>query len=70
MIFFLLVLVIVLFIIDGVPLIKNKQRPELTVFWVLIALSCILLICKDLGIPVALKSLNDVFGKFGKNLFG
>ena len=56
--------------IDGIPLVKNKQRAELTVFLLLMALSCILVICKDTGIPVTLKSLNELFDNYGKKLFG
>ena len=70
MLFLLIFLVVTLFIIDGIPLIKNKQRAELTVFLLLLALSCILVICKDTGIPVTLKSLNELFDDYGKKLFG
>lgn len=70
MLFLLIFLVVTLFIIDGIPLIKNKQRAELTVFLLLMALSCILVICKDTGIPVTLKSLNELFDNYGKKLFG
>lgn len=70
MLFLLIVLIVMLFIIDGIPLIKNKQRAELTVFFLLISLSCILVICKDTGLPVTLKSLNELFDDYGKKLFG
>lgn len=70
MLFLLIFLIAILFIIDGIPLVKNKQRAELTVFLLLMALSCILVICKDTGIPVTLKSLNELFDDYGKKLFG
>ena len=70
MLFLLIFLVAMLFIIDGIPLIKNEQRAELTVFLLLMALSCILVICKDTGIPATLKSLNELFDDYGKKLFG
>ncbi|WP_312694938.1 hypothetical protein [Caproiciproducens sp.] len=70
MLFVLIFLIAILFIIDGIPLIKNKQRAELTVFLLLMALSCILVICKDTGIPVTLKLLNEFFDDYGKKLFG
>lgn len=70
MIYLLICLIILLFIVDGIPLIKKKKRAELTVFWILVAISCILLICKDTGIPVTLKSLNEVFENYGEALFG
>ncbi|MDF2632196.1 MAG: hypothetical protein K0Q85_792 [Caproiciproducens sp.] len=70
MLVLLIFLIIMLFIIEGIPLIKKKKRAELTVFLLLIALSCILLICKNTGIPVTLKSLNELFSDYGKKLFG
>jgi len=70
MLFLLIFLIAILFMIDGIPLVKNKQRAELTVFLLLMALSCILVICKDTGIPVTLKSLNELFDNYGKKLFG
>lgn len=66
----LIILIIILFLIDGIPLIKNKKRAELTVFLVLLAFSCTILICKNAGLPVTLKSLNELLGSAGKNLFG
>ena len=70
MLFLLIFLILIIFFIDGIPLIKDNHRAELTVFLLLIALSCILLICKNTGIPVTLKSLNELFGDYGKKLFG
>lgn len=67
---FTAILIILIFLIDGIPLIKKKQKAELTVFFLLIALSCILVIFKNTGMPITLKSLNDIFNEIGKKLFG
>lgn len=70
MVYAFIILVVIIFFIDGIPLIKKKRRAELTVFWILIALSCLLLIFEDSGLPVTLKSLNEIFYDYGKSLFG
>lgn len=70
MVYAFIILAGIIFLIDGIPLIKKKRRAELTVFWILIALSCLILIFKDSGVPVTLKSLNELFYNYGKSLFG
>jgi hypothetical protein len=66
----LIIGIIVLFAVDAIQLFKQKKKAELTVFLVLVALSCILLICASAGLPVTLKSLNELLGDFGRKLFG
>lgn len=70
MFIFFVLAVLIIILIDGVPLIKNKQWTQLTVFLIIIAVSCLLMLCNTAGLPLPLKSLNDVLGGFGKKLFG
>lgn len=67
---FLVLMIVILFITDGIPLAKNKKRPELMVFLFLITLSVVLFVCFNAGLPITLKSLNEFFSEYGKKLFG
>lgn len=66
----LILVIIIIFLIDGMPLIPKKQWAELTVLSVLLALSCFLFIGKSVGWPVTLNSLNDLLNGWGKKWFG
>ena len=62
--------VLIIFLMDGVPLIKKKQWAEFMVFVLILAAAGILLVTNAAGIPAPLKSLNDLMRDTGKKLFG
>ena len=70
MLIFVMLAVLMIFVIDGVPLIKKKQWADLTAFVIIMAAAGILLIGKEAGVPAPIKSLNGLLEDFGKKLFG
>jgi hypothetical protein len=66
---FILAAVLIIFLIDGIPLIKKKQWAELITWAFILILALVLFTVKDIGI-IPLKMLNELFRGAGKKLFG
>lgn len=60
----------VIFIFDGLPLIKKKQWRELAIFVFVLSAACALAVCKAAGWPSPFKLMNGLFIDYGKKLFG
>lgn len=70
MLIFFIIAALLIFVIDGVPLIQKKQWAEFSAVVFILAAACILLIGKDAGIPSPIKSLDELLKDYGKKLFG
>lgn len=66
---FILIAAVIIFTIDGIPLIKKRRWAELTICVLVLLLACVLFIAKDAGI-VPLKLLGGLLSGIGKKLFG
>lgn len=62
--------ILVVFIVDGVPLIRKKRWAELATVLFLVAAAGTLYICKYAGLPVPVKSLDALLKGLGEKLFG
>lgn len=69
MIKIIVILTILIFIFEGMPLIKQKKRNELIVFGVLIGLALLIGIGKPLGLPTPIELLNQWLSPIGKAIF-
>lgn len=58
--------VVLIFIIDGLKLIKKRQWKEFIAFGILLAIALILQIAKDLGLPAPLNVIDKLFRPLGK----
>lgn len=70
MLIFLLCMMVIVFVIDGIPLIQKKQWNRLIVFAAVIVVSCLLYFGSLAGLPLTLQVLNEALGGLGKSLFG
>jgi hypothetical protein len=66
----LILAVSVIFLLDGIPLIKRKQWRELLVFVIILAIACYLFVGSKIGLRPPVKALSAIFGDLGKKLFG
>lgn len=66
MIFVILLLIILVFALDGIRLIRKKQWNELTVFSVLLGAALLLQILNKLGLPDPVNILNKVLSPIGR----
>jgi hypothetical protein len=67
--FTILLAAILIFVVDGLPLIKKKQRKELTVFVILLGFALFAQIMSDLGFPTLLSLIDKSIGSLGRAIF-
>jgi len=65
----ILLVAILIFAVDGLPLIKKKQWKELTVFGILLGFALLAQIMSDLGFPTLLSLIDRSIGTLGRAVF-
>jgi hypothetical protein len=65
----ILIAAILIFAVDGFPLIKKKQWKELTVFGILLGFAIFAQIMSDLGFPTLLSLIDKSIGSLGRAIF-
>lgn len=65
----ILLAAILIFAVDGLPLIKKKQRKELTVLGILLGFALFAQIMSDLGFPTLLSLIDKSIGPLGRAIF-
>jgi len=69
MIVTVLLAAIVVYVVDGLPLIKKKQWKELTMFGTLLGFALLAQITSDLGFPTLLSLIDKSIGSLGRAIF-
>lgn len=69
MILFVFLAAVAIFIIEGLPLIKRKQRKKMFALGVLLIIALFLVIGDKFGVPSPIGLIKDVLDPIGKDLF-